>query len=606
MKTRIYAFLLAICVLLLASCSEPEAEMATITIRMGTNPRVAVDTITPTPFEPDSFSYELFINGSSYGTSSSIVHDPGSNASASGVFNVNVPINTPLKIVLKAYGPEPTSVSPGTYSGFPGALAGNMLRAIGIPDTSDADGNITITASGAINITMITAFEITNSNDLVTAFTFADPAKEEIFIIKNDIQIVGGVGLSGTLTVSIISEGNVSLTRDPGTTGTLILLSFPTAVLNLGRPGFHTGTLTIDGSLVGSAIGPLIGIGGGGGALNMYDGVILTGNNYTDPNSATGGAVHLGGSSATFNMYGGEIKDNEVNATSSTGAALGGGVCVESGANFTMGSTYPYLAFSGKRGRPTISGNNASSTSGKAYGGGVYVDSATLFKIEGNASITANTTSASGAGASVGGGVYVYDSDFTMEGGVIGGETGQANEALSGGSGGGVFFGGNGSPIYTFFMKNDAKIKGNIADSGGGVFVEKGNLSMEGFAKIIGNTANVATWGAGGGVFINHPSSSDWILMKNDAEISDNTATGSTAMGGGVFFRSSGTFDMQDNSKLTGNRLTTNSTATDGAGVYNVSGSGTMTWQVSPSSPPWSSQYVYGNLAVSAPSNYGP
>jgi hypothetical protein len=94
----------------------------------------------------------------------------------------------------------------------------------------------------------------------------------------------------------------------------------------------------------------------------------------------------------------------------------------------------------------TISGN----TTSLGGGGGVYVGSGTL-TMNGNSSISGNT-------ASNGGGVYVSPNGrFTMNGGIISGNT------ISD-TGGGVAVDGT-------FTMNDGTISGNTSDNGGGVAV---------------------------------------------------------------------------------------------------------------------------------------
>jgi len=173
-------------------------------------------------------------------------------------------------------------------------------------------------------------------------------------------------------------------------------------------------------------------------------------------------------------------------------------------------------------------------------GGGVYVKSGT-FAMQGNASVSGNITNYFGRG----GGVYVEGGTFAMHGSA----SVSGNTASEGGGGGGV---GSG----TFTMQGNASVSGNKSNSGGGVLVnESGIFTMQGNASVSGNTA-----GAGGGVFV---SENGTFTMQDNASVSGNTAGG----GGGVvvnhwrFFaggepseiESKTTFIMRGNASISGN-----------------------------------------------------
>jgi len=153
----------------------------------------------------------------------------------------------------------------------------------------------------------------------------------------------------------------------------------------------------------------------------------------------------------------------------------------------------------------------------------VLVNSGAYFKMEGNASITGNTTGGQG------GGVYVNGGNFVMEGGIISGNTASV--------GGGVFVASNG----TFTMEGGT-ISGNTAgtagsgEGGGGVAIggmglaapqSQGNFIMKG-GTISGNTANTSSYG-GGGVSLNWFGST---FTMEGGTISGNVTSG---YGGGVY-----------------------------------------------------------------------
>ncbi|MDR0662936.1 MAG: right-handed parallel beta-helix repeat-containing protein [Spirochaetaceae bacterium] len=97
-------------------------------------------------------------------------------------------------------------------------------------------------------------------------------------------------------------------------------------------------------------------------------------------------------------------------------------------------------------------------------GGGVYVSKDSRFIMK-NGIITGNT-------ADYGGGVYVSGSGawFIMEGGTVSGNTASV-------SGGGVYVSGQGAE---FTMSGTAAIRGNSAKSGGGVYIDSGRFVKTG------------------------------------------------------------------------------------------------------------------------------
>jgi fibronectin type 3 domain-containing protein len=148
-----------------------------------------------------------------------------------------------------------------------------------------------------------------------------------------------------------------------------------------------------------------------------------------------------------------------------------------------------------------------------------------------------------GNSASYGGGVYVNGGTFTMSGGTINGNTASA-------SGSGVYVSSG-----TFTMSGGT-INGNTAFYGGGVYVSSSGTFMMSGGTISGNHASY-----GDGVYVY-----GGTFMMNGGTISDNNAYSN---GGGVFVSSSGTFTMEDG------EISDNS-AYNGGGVYVSSGTFTM------------------------------
>ena len=263
----------------------------------------------------------------------------------------------------------------------------------------------------------------------------------------------------------------------------------------------NSGSLTLRGYGSGGTItnssGRVLNI--TGGTVTLGDSITLTGTNT----GGEGGAVYVGGGKFTMES-GSTIANSTVQGTN----AFGGGVAVKYGGAFTM--------------------NNGAKIIGcKADTGG--------------------------------GGVYVYASNFTMNGGVIGGSA--PNVAKWGG---GVYIGsdcevtmsGNSEISY-----NSAKDTGSSATGihGGGVFfsaIGESTFTMNDNAKITHNTSK----GSGGGVHVGNPKS--LFLMNDNAQIKFNQAASSGTYngGGGVYFTGDGTFTVSGSPDITDNTLVDSST----------------------------------------------
>jgi hypothetical protein len=206
------------------------------------------------------------------------------------------------------------------------------------------------------------------------------------------------------------------------------------------------------------------------GTFFMYNGVIQS-------NMSTG--VSVGG---TFTMYNGVIRNNE------SGSA--GGVSVEG----------LFIMHDG-----IIAGNNGSS------GGGVWLNKAG-YMIMHHGTIRNNTAKEKGGGVSV----VHPQSVFTMNSGIISGNTAGVNNNADV-NGGGVYLSGGGS-----FTLNGGTISDNTAvKNGGGVAVDEGSFSMN-FGFIQGNKVNDKD-GNGGGVYVN----------KGTFSMTDGSISGNSIYSGG-------------------------------------------------------------------------
>jgi hypothetical protein len=195
--------------------------------------------------------------------------------------------------------------------------------------------------------------------------------------------------------------------------------------------------------------------------------------------------------------------------TASPGAALvmnPGSKITGNSSSFTHGGGGVYVS----DGTFTMNGGIISGNTAYSGGGGVYVSGGTF---------TMNTGIISGNTTSYGGGVHVSGGTFTMNGGTISGNTAYSY-------GGGVYALSGGA-----FAMSGGEISGNAAYSGGGVCVDSGTFTMGG-GKLSGNTASSAY---GGGVYVNH----NGAFVMSGGEISGNTAFSSSG-DNGVYVDSSG------------------------------------------------------------------
>ena len=288
---------------------------------------------------------------------------------------------------------------------------------------------------------------------------------------------------------------------------------------NLTGKGYLTDNVTLsdtwkpDNGVVLCLNGKTITGANGQNAIQVNSGVTFT---LTDCKN-TGEITHATGQTGrgvtvdtggTFHMYGGSISHNEV---TNGYVRQGSGVTVNAGGAFHM--------YGG-----SISGNKVSGSN--SVGGGVYVGSGTFHMYGG--SIADNT-------AQSGGGVYVGTSTFHMYGGSISGNTAES------GNGGGVFVVSGGKFNMSGGTIGGAGNAANTAKNNGGGVYSSGTFTMSGGA-ITGNNAAKN----GGGVAVNG------TFTMSGGEITGNTASG-YGDGGGVYVNYDGTFQMSDDSRITGN-----------------------------------------------------
>ena len=188
-------------------------------------------------------------------------------------------------------------------------------------------------------------------------------------------------------------------------------------------------------------------------------------------------------------------------------------------------------------------GTGTAQNANKTVGGGIYVSGGTL---------TLNAGTILGNKADSGAGVYVDSTGaFTMNGGAIRCNAAEnPTNTVTKGPGGGVYV------INGTFTMNDGVIRGNTGFSGAGVYLDGNSFTMNG-GSITGNAATVYA----GGVLINV----NRTFRMTGGTISGNTA-GSFA-GGGIVLDAGGVLELSGDSTISGNTR-------DGAAenVYLVSG----------------------------------
>ena len=169
-------------------------------------------------------------------------------------------------------------------------------------------------------------------------------------------------------------------------------------------------------------------------------------------------------------------------------------------------------------------------------GAGVYVNGNGTLIMKGSSTIENCSVDNSG------GGVYVSHGTFEMH----------DSSAITGCSankeGGGVYVQDGG----TFEMHGTSAITGCTADKGGGVYVSSGTFKMQDSSGITGCSADKE----GGGIY-----SDNTTTVSGNAEIKNNTVTGASGKGGGVYNASHAQIFFEGGT-ISGN------TATTGSGVY--------------------------------------
>jgi len=415
--------------------------------------------------------------------------------------------------------------------------------------------NYSITVTGTISIPPTTA----NAD-----YTFGSVTNTNI-----TIEGSGTLSLSSNGVLLNIGAGQTVITKDVTLRGRSNNGGYSVVRVSGGGTFYMEGKASISGNIIDDN--------GGGVYLSKGATFIMKGSSSVSDNTVSGskqnksgGGVYVG--DATFIMQDSSTVSGNINSSSSSGSgntsAGGGGVYVGGDGTFTM------------RDNASVSGNSAPNSPC----GGVYVGG--KFSLQDNAKITNNTKRGvynrygatfimqGGMISNNTGGGVLNDGTFTMEDGIISGNTADAN-----GRGGGVYntrnftmrngiISGNTSRIgggvhvqeghslgsYASFTMHGGTITGNIANYGSGIYID-GRCTLQGTATVSGNKSNCH----GGGVFLICSYGDAFLTMKDNASISGNTASGN---GGGLYIGNGG-IELQDNALISGNTAIGN-----GGGIY--------------------------------------
>ncbi|MCL2154224.1 MAG: hypothetical protein FWH53_01030 [Leptospirales bacterium] len=450
------------------------------------------------------------------------------------------------------------------------------------PTNASITGNIlnTISAAGTVTVRATIANGTAIGTDYIQDFTITvEPLPEWVVMVGSNgfitlesaiASITSGTAtvtvlkdipsqnpipiISATKTINLVSEGAKEIQL--GTSGSLITVNSG-VTLRIGDSsseigGASSGELTLRG--INSNNVSLITV-SNGGALELYNNAIITGN--TNNSNSGGGGVYV--NSGTFTISGGEISENTVDSTVQEAVGGGGVYAVDSIILMTSGAikdNYVTNVYSGDthaRGGGISIGNNTnfemtggfiednivndSSTNalGGTGGGGVAIqgNNSTFFYFKGG-TIRNNTCQAQSVntfGVSDGGGVSIRNQgNFIMSGGVINGNTitHSINPNKSYGTGG---------------MYADGAYGGGFYSTSLGVFVKTGGVIYGGEA--IGNdadgiplknTAQSDAGGLGGGhavFFENGLGILDKLYRNSTSEETDDMDSSISGSGGG-------------------------------------------------------------------------
>lgn len=374
----------------------------------------------------------------------------------------------------------------------------------------------------------------TQANDTNNGTYFAPLSTVQAAVDKivqiNDGSTEYSIFIDGTVTAPDSLDSSVTLNFvkiDPQKTLNLTIasLSSAQAVINankkagvmyvLGKNADEKTTLVLQNICLTGGKTQSAGVGGGLKAeyseITLKSGTVIGKKLLPDENGSSD--IATSSSYGNFAAKGGGIYLNGCTLTIENGAYIcqnyskneGGGIAAEGSSNII--SNGGIIGF-----------NRASS------GGGIYITN-------GSAELTDCTVSLNKANSN-GGGIYIDGSSLTLNGGTVVGDKNATQTAASSAYSNYAFLSGGG--IYaintTVIMNEESCVMYNVTyrDSGGGLYVKNGNLTIK-KAKINYNYSSIAAYqGSGGGLRLAGSAS---MTIEGDSEIAYN---GSAFKGAGI------------------------------------------------------------------------
>jgi hypothetical protein len=341
----------------------------------------------------------------------------------------------------------------------------------------------------------------------------------------DDIRVATGV-YTGVQNVPALNTGNFTATQVVVITKNVTIRGGYSGNFTARDPALYTTTLNAQGLgrvlVISGAIAPTVeglrltggdaaGLGGGwsgwdaGGGVYIYQapaaisGCVVYSNTASTGSGGQGGGLCLLYSAAT--LEGNTIVSN---TASIADTGYGGGLYIRSSNAALSGNTVQ---------------SNIASTDGNGFGGGLFLWHDNDAALSGNI-VVSNTASTTGYGQ--GGGLYLRSSDAVLSSNIV-----QGNIASTGdwGQGGGLRLWYSDATLNGNTVRGNIASTANDG-SGGGLYISSSDAALEG-NTVQDNIASTANDGSGGGLYINSSDAtlSGNTIISNTATLSQ-TADG--------------------------------------------------------------------------------
>ena len=433
-----------------------------------------------------------------------------------------------------------------------GAVSGGNITLIGcVMENNVAFRGGAVCANQSLNISGNSIIKNNQATDLGGGVSFEASGSTNVSISDTVISGNSVTGTSGQVVHGITvagSGGGVQSTSEITLTNCVISNNTSN---NNGGGVYATAAVTLSNCTLSGNSAVIY-----GGGLYTSGNMTFTNGSISENHAGRGGGIYTG-KQALVNgnaVISGNESHGYTNGNGTKELGYGGGVYVASQSSvFTLADN------------ASLENNTAAHN-----GGGIYCNG--TFKLSGNAVIKGNTTSQSGAGAYVAwlemSGGTVWDNHATMSGGGLAATFqfkitgGTIKNNTAGSSGGGVIrvngnLANNANEQVNYI--SDCTIEGNVsAENGGGIFMGRYSLVVSG-ATIDNNEAK-----AGGGIFVQRGDITDYdayVEITDGSVISNNKAT--NGLGGGIRV---GVQPL----RISNSTITANSTTQQGGGIYSM------------------------------------